>query len=139
MELVSYTPQKTGSNQAVAGLMMVDGDVSATATELLFVIVGDTYGNSRKEASKDKAGTTLKQPEATGGKTILRMVREGSKIKTSVSKDGGETFGGVSSTEFVSELPETIKIGVACNSGDNSKQSTAVFANFKINNTVTDF
>ena len=139
VKLESYNPQKSGSNQAVAGLMLVNGDASATATNLLFGIVGNVYANSRIEAGKDKSGATLTAPSSTGGDTILRLVREGNKIKMSYSLDGGENYSSVSSKEFTVALPETVKIGVACNSGDNSKQSTAVFANFTVNDSAIAF
>jgi hypothetical protein len=139
VRLVSYTPQKSGSNQAVAGLMLVGSNVSDTATDLLFTIVGNVYVNSRIEKGKDKAGASLTAPSGSGCDTILRLVREGSKVKMSYSLDGGATFSSISSKEFVSPLPESVKIGLGVNSGDNSKQSTAVFADFKINDTKIDF
>ncbi|MBQ1167621.1 MAG: polysaccharide lyase family 1 protein [Bacteroidales bacterium] len=139
VKLVSYTPQKSGSNQAVAGLMLVGSNVSDTATDLLFTIVGNVYVNSRIEKGKDKAGASLTAPSGSGGDTILRLVREGSKVKMSYSLDGGATFSSISSKEFVSPLPDSVKIGLGVNSGDNSKQSTAVFADFKINDTKIDF
>jgi hypothetical protein len=139
VQLVSYEPKKTGSNQAVAGLMVVGSDVAATATDLVFAIGGGNYyGNFRPEAGKEKSGFTLAAPEASGGAVILKMQREGNKVKMSYSLDGGTTFGSVSSKEFTA-LPETVKLGVGGNSGDNSKTSAAVFKNFTVNGTSIAF
>ena len=138
VQLVSYSPIKTGSNQAVAGLMIVNGDPSATANNLVFANGGNTYGNFRASSGASKSGFSIKAPTTTGGDTVLKMVREGNKVKMSLSLDGGTTFGDASSKEFTA-LGETVKIGLCCNSGDSSKQSTAVFANFKINNTEISF
>jgi hypothetical protein len=139
VQLVSYDPKKTGSNQAVTGLMIVEGSASATATDLVFAIGGGSYyGNFRAEAGKDKSGFTLSAPEGSGGNVILKMQREGNKVKLSYSLDGGTTFGSVSSKEFTT-LSETVKVGVGGNSGDNSKTSTAVFRNFTLNDTTIAF
>ncbi len=80
VQLVSYDPKKTGSNQAVTGLMIVEGSASATATDLVFAIGGGSYyGNFRAEAGKDKSGFTLSAPEGSGGDVILKMQREGNR------------------------------------------------------------
>ena len=139
VQLVSYTPQKTGSNQAVAGLIVIDGSPSATATDLVFAIGGGNYyGNFRPATGKDKSGFALSAPTTSGGDVILKMQREGNKVKMSYSLDGGASFGSVSSKEFTA-LSETVKLGVGGNSGDNSKTSTAVFRNFTLNGTIIAF
>ena len=56
----------------------------------------------------------------------------------SYSTDGGTTYGSVSTKEFAS-LPETVKLGLGCNSGDSSKASTAVFRDFTVNGTTITF
>ena len=136
VQLVSYDPTKD-SNQAVAGIIIIDGSASASANDLPFAIVGNKYGNARLEAGKAKSGFTLGAPSGNGT-TVLKMVREGNKVKLSYSLDGGENFGSVSSKEFTT-LSDTIKLGVAANSGDNSKQSTAVFSNFTVNGELINF
>lgn len=139
VKLVSYTPQKSGSNQAVAGIMAIDGSVSATTTDLVYGIGGGSYyGNFRPAAGSDRSGFSLKAPSTSGNDIVIRMKREGKILKFSYSLDGGETFGDASSKEFTS-LSETLHVGLGVNSGDNSKQSTAVFADFKINDTKIDF
>lgn len=139
VKLVSFTPQKAGSNQAVAGLMAIDGDVSATDAYLVYGIGGGNYyGNFRPAAGSDRSGFTLKAPTTSGTDVVIRMKREGNILKFSYSLDGGQTFGDASSKEFTS-LSETIHVGLGVNSGDNSKQSTAVFGDFTINNTTIAF
>ena len=139
VQLVSYTPQKTGSNQAAAGIIVIDGNPSVTGTDLVFAIGGGNYyGNFRPAAGKDKSGFSLSAPATSGGDVVLKMQREGNKVKMSYSLDGGATFGSVSSKEFTA-LSETVKLGVGGNSGDNSKTSTAVFRNFTLNGTIIAF
>ena len=138
VQLVSYNPQKS-SNQAVAGLIIVEGDISATANNLVYAIGGGSYyGDFRKEAGAAKSGFSLSAPAATGGDVILKLKREGNKVNISYSLDGGETFGTSSGKEFTS-LSDKVTIGLAVNSGDNSKQSTAVFRNFCIDGTQIAF
>ena len=138
VQLVSYNPQKS-SNQAVAGLIIVEGDISATANNLVYAIGGGSYyGDFRKEAGAAKSGFSLSAPAATGGDVILKLKREGNKVNLSYSLDGGETFGSSSGKEFTS-LSNQVTIGLAVNSGDNSKQSTAVFRNFCIDGTQIAF
>lgn len=137
VQLVSYNPQKD-SNQGVGGLIVFGSDPSETANNLIFAIGGGKYGNFRASAGVAKAGFTLGAPATSGSTVILKMVREGNSVKLSYSNDGGETFGNVSNKEFTS-LPETVKLGLAVNSGDNSKQSTAVFSNFTVNETKIAF
>ena len=137
VKLVSYNPQKD-SNQASAGIIIIDGDASATGSNLVFAMVGNKYGNFRAAAGGAKSGFTLSAPETTGGDTYLKMVREGNNVKLSYSLDGGNTYGNVSSKAFTA-LSETVKIGLVVNSGDNSKTSTAVFSTFTVNDTVIAF
>lgn len=139
VKLVSYDPKKTGSNQAAAGLLIVDGDITSTTTNLVYAMAGGSYyGNFRAATGSDKSGFSLSAPSTTGGDVILKMVREGNKVKFSYSLDGGATFGNASSKEFTS-LGSTVKIGLVANSGDNSKTSTAVFESFTVGDTVIAF
>ena len=137
VRLVSYDPTKD-SNQAVAGIIVIDGEASATATDLVFAIGGGKYGDFRAEKGKDKSGFTLSAPATSGSDVVLQMVREGNKVKISYSTDGGATFGSASSKEFTA-LSETVKIGLAANSGDNSKTSVAVFRDFTVNGETIKF
>ena len=141
VQLVSFDPKKD-SNQAVGGIILISGDASATAKDLVFAIGGGKYGNFRPKAGDSKSGFTLGVPALPEGvapsDTILKMQRDGNSVKLSYSTDGGTTWGDVSTKAFTS-LPETVKLGLAANSGDSSKTSTAVFRNFTVNETTIAF
>ena len=141
VQLVSYDYKKD-SNQAVAGIILISGDASATAKDLVFAIGGGKYGNFRPKAGDNKSGFTLGAPTlpegVTASDTILKMQRTGNQVKMSYSTDGGTTYGSASTKEFAS-LPETVKLGLGCNSGDSSKASTAVFRDFTVNGTTITF
>ena len=137
VKLVSYNPQST-NNQAVAGIFM-SPDPSASAKSLLFALCGGNYfARFRLAADANGSASTLGAPATTGSDVVLRLVREGNKLKASYSLDGGTTFGNVSSKEFDS-LPETVKLGLAVNSGNNSTASTAEFADFTVNESSIAF
>ena len=141
VQLVSFDPKKD-SNQAVGGIILISGDASATAKDLVFAIGGGKYGNFRPKAGESKSGFTLGVPAlpegVTASDTILKMQREGNSVKINYSTDGGTTWGDVSTKAF-DTLPETVKLGLAANSGDSSKTSTAVFRNFTVNETTIAF
>ena len=140
VKLVSFTPAKE-SNQGVAGLIVISGEASASADNLIYAICGkgDKFYRRFRSATGGKSSSSeMKAPDTSGGYTVLKIVREGSTIKTCYSLDGGETFGGVSSLDFTG-IPDTVRIGVACNSSDNSKQGTAVFSDFIVNGTTIAF
>ena len=136
VKLVSYTAVKDG-NQGVAGLIVVTGSPSAQENEFLFLLAGkgdkyyrrfrDGVSNSGKSSSSE-----MSAPGTSGSEIVFMIKRESGSLKACYSLDGGTTFGKVSTFDSFT-LPETIKVGVAANSSDNSKQGTAVFADFKIN------
>ena len=140
VKLVSFTPAKD-SNQGVAGLIMISGDASAQANSLIYALCGKGdkyYRRFRAPSSSQSSSSEMKAPETSGTNVVLKIVREGSSIKTSYSLDGGATYGGVSTLDFTG-IPDTVKIGVACNSSDSSKQGTAVFSDFTVNDTTIAF
>ena len=139
VKLVSYTPSKTGSNQAVAGIVVIDGDAAATGTDLVYSIGGGNYyGNFRKAAGENRSGFTLSAPETSGNDVVIKLVREGNKVKYSYSLDGGATYGNVSSKEFTN-LSAKVKVGLGVSSGDSTNPSTAVFSDFVINDETIAF
>lgn len=147
VKLVSFDPTKE-SNQACAGLFIADGDPSALEKNLVFAQGGYKYANYRVEAGQNKVGSTVKAPAASGGDAIVKMVREGNNVQLSYSLDGGTTFSepvGVVFEKKIDEnhtestLGETVKIGLAASSGDNTKTSTAVFTDLTINGEKEQF
>ena len=140
VKLISSAPAKD-SNQGIAGII-AGNDLTATANNLVFILGGKSltsyYSRFRVKTGDKGSNGSLTAPTATGGDVILKLQREGAKIKVSYSLDGGNTFGGVSSKEFT-DLNDTIQVGIAGNSADSSKQGTAVFSDFKIDNTTIAF
>ena len=147
VKLVSYDPA-ADSNQGCAGLFIADGDPAATDMNLVFAQGGNKYTNYRIEKGQKKVGATLKAPTATGGDTILKLVREGNLVQLSYSLDGGATFGEPAGVTFEkkidddhseSTLGETVKFGLAVSSGNNTTTSTAVFTDLTIKGEKVQF
>ena len=144
VKLDSFVPQKSG-NQGVAGLIVFVSDPSATAANLVYLLAGKGdkyYRRYRLGTSGDAAkstGSAMSAPATTGSSEIFRIVREGNVLKASYSLDGGETFGDASTVDFSGTIGASVKVGIVCNSSDNSKQGTAVFSAFTLNGTQTAF
>ena len=144
VKLDSFAPQKS-SNQGVAGLIVFVSDPSATAANLLYLVAGKGdkyYRRYRLGTSGDAAKSTssaMSAPATTGSSEVFRIVREGNVLKASYSLDGGETFGSASTVDFSGTIGASVKVGVVCNSADNSKQGTAVFSGFTLNDSAVDF
>lgn len=126
------------SNQSLAGLMLTP-DIAPTGNDFLHVMAaagpGDTYCRSVRTSVKNAARGTLTAPASAveGAKPMLRLERSGDACSISYSLDGGATFGKIRTETFESGLPETVCIGLACNSGNNSKTATAVFSDMTLN------
>ena len=142
VKIDSYASGKgADSNQGVAGLLVVFGDPSATANSLMFAISGksnDKFYRRYRNSGSNSTSSPMSAPETSGSNAVVRLVKEGDKIKCSYSLDGGTTFGSVSAIDFTGAAG-SVKIGVACNSADNSKTGTAVFSNFTLNGTEIAF
>ena len=142
VKIDSYASGKgADSNQGVAGLLVVFGDPSATANSLIFAISGksnDKFYRRYRNSGSNSTSSAMSAPETSGSNAVVRLVREGDKIKCSYSLDGGTTFGSVSAIDFTGAAG-SVKIGVACNSADNAKTGTAVFSNFTLNGTEIAF
>ena len=144
VKLESFELQKAG-NQGVAGLVVFVSEPSATAANLVFLVAGKGdkyYRRYRLGTSGDAAKSTssaMSAPATTGSSEVFRIVREGNVLKASYSVDGGETFGSASTVDFSGTIGASVKVGVVCNSADNSKQGTAVFSGFTLNGSAVDF
>lgn len=136
--LDAYTAQKAGSNQALAGILLTP-DVTAQATDFLHVMVGyNTAGYYSRRITAGNAGRGSLTSSATGGQTVMKLVRTGDACTISLSEDGGATFG-TTRTESIASLPETVYVGLAVNSGDSQKTSTAQFGTVTLDGTPIAF
>lgn len=144
VKLESFEPQKAG-NQGVAGLVVFTSGATETATNLVYLLAGkgaDYYRRYRNGTSGDAAkstSSTMSAPTTSGSEVVFRIVREGDTLKASYSLDGGVTFGGVSSVDFSGQIGDSVRVGVVCNSSDNSKAGTAVFSGFTLNDSPVAF
>ncbi|MDE6778374.1 MAG: hypothetical protein K2J51_02710 [Alistipes sp.] len=126
----SYESTKTTGNQSLAGIMLTP-DVSASATAFLhsMVAVGpaSAYYYSHRVASGNASRGGMSAPATvTGAKAVLRLERSGGDVLLSYSLDGGATFGATRKSSFA-ELPETVCVGLASNSGDSKNTTAALF------------
>lgn len=141
VQVDSYETPGT-SNQSLAGLILTP-DFSATATNFLHIMAAQGpagYFRSVRVSTGNAGRGTLTAPTVSGTeKAIMKLERNGNACSISYSLDGGVTFGKVRTETFASELPETIYLGMAVSSGDNSKTATAVFSNFTLNDTPVAF
>lgn len=138
----SYESTKTSGNQSLAGIMLTP-DVTATATEFLHSMVAaapaSAYCYSQRVASGNASRGNMSAPSAnTGAKAVLRLERSGSDVLLSYSLDGGATFGATRKSSFA-ELPETVCVGLASNSGDSSNTTAAVFGEVLVNGEAIAF
>ena len=135
--LDAYTALKSG-NQAMAGILLTP-DVTAQGTNLLHVMAGyNATGYYSRRVAAGNAGRGSLSASATGGKTVLKLVRTGSDCTISLSADGGATFGTPRKESFAT-LPETVCVGLAVNSGDSSKTATARFGEVTLDGTPIGF
>ena len=135
--LDAYTALKSG-NQAMAGILLTP-DVTAQGTNLLHVMAGyNATGYYSRRVAAGNAGRGSLSASATGGKTVLKLVRTGSDCTISLSADGGATFGAPRKESFAT-LPETVCVGLAVNSGDSSKTATARFSEVTLDGTPIGF
>jgi hypothetical protein len=130
--LEDYTTPK-GGNQSAAGLMICS-DPAATGTNMVYATSGvidtDYYSHYRlaegSNSSKKSMGT-----RGAGDDVVLRLTRTGSKFEAAYSTDGGATFT-VGKSDSFAALSEEVYVGLAVNSGDNSKSATAKFSQMRI-------
>lgn len=141
VQVDSYDTPGT-SNQSLAGLILTP-DFSATANNFLHIMAAkgsSDYYRSVRVSVANAARGTLTAPTVTGTeKAIMKLERAGNACSISYSLDGGVNFGKVRTETFAAGLPDTIYLGMAVSSGDNSKTATAVFSNFTLNNASVAF
>lgn len=130
----SFVPNKE-SNQGLAGILMTP-DYGATGTDFLHAMSGRSqssfYYSFRLETGAKASKGTL--PEASGScKVVMKLRRVGDECYASYSHDGGATFGN-EKKNTISGLPETVYVGLAVNSANNSANGEAVFSGFTLNN-----
>lgn len=131
----SYESTKTSGNQSLAGIMLTP-DIAASATAFLHTMVAagpaSAYYYSHRIAAGNASRGAMSAPESnTGAKTVLRLERSGNDVLLSYSLDGGATFGATRKSSFA-ELPETVCVGLASNSGDSKKTTAAVFGDVRV-------
>ena len=77
-----FRPQE-GQQPGSWRIILISGDASATAKDLVFAIGGGKYGNFRPKAGDSKSGFTLGVPALPEGvapsDTILKMQRDGNR------------------------------------------------------------
>ncbi|MBO5419125.1 MAG: right-handed parallel beta-helix repeat-containing protein [Bacteroidales bacterium] len=138
--VVSFEVAKD-SNQGLAGIL-VTPDISKEGTDFLHGMsamskTGYYYSYRLASGEKVKKGE-MPSPQSGGSEVVVCVTRQGSELITSYSLDGGATFGG-EKKNTVSGLPDTVYLGLAANSADNSKSATAVFTDFVLNGETIPF
>ncbi|MDE5621464.1 MAG: polysaccharide lyase family 1 protein, partial [Alistipes sp.] len=131
----SYESTKTSGNQSLAGIMLTP-DVTASATAFLHSMAAEgpasAYCYSHRVASGNASRGNLSAPAASSGaKAVLRLDRWVNDVLLSYSLDGGATFGATRKSSFA-ELPATVCVGLASNSGDSKATATAVFGDVRV-------
>lgn len=123
------------SNQSLAGLLLTP-DPTASGTAFLHVAAAQGpsgYYRSVRVAEGNASRGTLTAPAAsTEVPAIVKIERSGDKCSLSYSLDGGATFG-TANTQSFTDLPETVCIGLAVSSGNNSNTATARFGEVLLN------
>lgn len=130
----SYESTKTSGNQSLGGILLTP-DITAAATAFLHTMAAaapaSAYCYSQRVASGNASRGNLSAPAAnTGDKAVLRLERSGNDVLLSYSLDGA-TFGATRKSSFA-ELPETVCVGLASNSGDSKKTTAAVFSDVRV-------
>lgn len=140
VKVTSFTATKE-SNQGLAGIMAVSS-ASATGTELLYALSARSQSaywySYRLAQGSETSKSEMTAPSATGDELVLKLRREENVFYTSYSLDGGQTFGAEKSNE-IAAMPQTISLGLAYSSANNSTTGTAVFENFTLNSTAIAF
>ena len=122
------------SNQARVGLLFAP-DLTATGTNFLYgggMVVGDgTYRRTDRIAVGNSATSTVNM---TGtGARYLKVTRVGNTYTPSFSLDGGVTYVNASTRTFTNPLPETLYVGFAVSSSNNTSiNASATFSDVRI-------
>lgn len=138
----SYESTKTSGNQSLAGIMLTP-DIAAASSAFTHSMVAEgpasAYYYSHRVASGNASRGAMSAPAAsTGAKAVLRLERSGNDVLLSYSLDGGATFGATRKSSFA-ELPETVCVGLASNSGDSKKTTSAVFGDVRLDGVAIAF
>ena len=122
------------SNQARVGLLFAP-DLTTTGTNFLYgggMVVGDgTYRRTDRIAVGNSATSTINM---TGtGARYLKVTRVGNTYTPSFSLDGGVTYVNASTRTFTNPLPETLYVGFAVSSSNNTSiNASATFSDVHI-------
>ncbi|HET9473507.1 MAG TPA: chitobiase/beta-hexosaminidase C-terminal domain-containing protein, partial [Steroidobacteraceae bacterium] len=122
------------SNQARVGLLFAP-DLITTGTNFLYgggMVVGDgTYRRTDRIAVGNSATSTI---NVTGtGARYLKVTRVGNTYTPSFSLDGGVTYVNASTRTFTNPLPETLYVGFAVSSSNNTSiNASATFSDVHI-------
>ena len=122
------------SNQARVGLLFAP-DLTTTGTNFLYgggMVVGDgTYRRTDRIAVGNSATSTI---NVTGtGARYLKVTRVGNTYTPSFSLDGGVTYVNASTRTFTNPLPETLYVGFAVSSSNNTSiNASATFSDVHI-------
>ncbi|HEY1283568.1 MAG TPA: chitobiase/beta-hexosaminidase C-terminal domain-containing protein [Steroidobacteraceae bacterium] len=114
------------SSQARVGLLFTP-DFTATGTNFLYggaMVVGDgTYRRTDRIAVGNSATSNV---NVTGtGARYVKLTRTGNTYQAAFSLDGGTTFVAASVRTFTNPLPDTLFVGFAVNSSNNTSISAA--------------
>ena len=114
------------SSQARVGLLFTP-DLTPTGTGFLYggaMIVGDgTYRRTDRIAVGNSATSTV---NVTGtGQRYLKLTRTGNQYQAAFSLDGGVTYATASARTFAAALPQSVYLGFAVNSSNNTSISAA--------------
>jgi pectate lyase len=132
-QLNSYTSSGKNNNQARAGLLLTSDITSGTP----YVLNGKNGAEDYYVTLSGNSQTKLAAPAAQGGTVYLKLVRTGNSYQASYSLDGGNTYGTASTGTL--DLPNKLYVGLAVNSGDNSKTGTTVFSHITIDGDEVPF
>lgn len=141
-KIEKYTTDKN-SNQSQAGVLFTT-DINDTGTNLLHALSGAGqnlaafFYSHRLETGKNGSRGNLTTTSGSGD-IYVKLQRIGNKYSASYSADGGETYSKPREGEFVGGLPTSIYVGLAVNSGDNSKTANAVFSDVRIDSNLQVF
>lgn len=130
------------SNQGLAGILFTS-DPAASGNDFLHALSGkggktDEFNYSSRVTNANASRGKLNAPSEDFGNAYLKLKRAGDTFYASYSLDGGITYGTERNGDFT-DLPNKVYVGLALNSGDNSKTTTASFSDIKINGTAVHF
>lgn len=114
------------STQARAGLLF-SPDLSATGSDFIYggtmIVADDTYRRTDRIAVGNSATSNI---TVTGtGARYLKLTRTGSTYQAAVSLDGGASYVSGAVRTFTAGLPETVYVGFAVNSSNNTSISAS--------------